>query len=74
MPSHQTVGEMTLDELEAFIQEVVRRETAERRAPQTEDKDRRSLDEIFASIDHNLINLPAKAKSSLELLREDRDH
>jgi hypothetical protein len=36
-------------------------------------KDARSVEEILASIDRHRINLPPGAKSSLELLREDRD-
>ena len=72
MPGNQTVGNMTLDELEAFVQEIIRRKAAEQSQPEHVIETKRSLEEIFASIDKNMIVLPPDAKSSLELLREDR--
>jgi len=36
--------------------------------------EKRGNDEVFASIDQNMIILPPGVKSSLELLREDREH
>ncbi len=73
MPQRQTVGEMTRDELEAFVREIVRREAAEHRQTENGKADERSLDDVFASIDRNLIVLPPGAKSSLDLWREDRE-
>ena len=73
MSHRQTVGEMTREELEALVQEIVRREVTEQHQQESTRETERSLDEIFASIDRNMIVLPPGAKSSLELLREDRD-
>ena len=73
MPDHQTVGEMTLDELEAFIQEIVRRETAERHAPQTENKDRRSLDGLKIFYDPGFAWLFIGSGVSLRALSFDSD-
>ncbi len=72
MPDGQTIGDMTRDELEAFVQAIVRREAAEPRQPAGISGAARSLDEVFASIDRNLIILPLDAQSPRELLREDR--
>ncbi|MEP7289997.1 MAG: hypothetical protein ABI947_29980 [Chloroflexota bacterium] len=73
MADRQTVGEMTLDELLILVQEIVRREVTEQRSSESFTEAERSLDEIFSSIDQNMIILPPSAKSSLELLREDRE-
>lgn len=73
MAHRQKVGDMTLDELEALVQEIVRREAAEQGQTQASNAVERTLDEVFASIDQNMIVLPPNAKSSLELLREDRE-
>lgn len=73
MPHPQTVGKMTLEELEAFVEEIVRREVTEHRQPEIPGQSSRSLEDIFASIDQNMIVLPPGARSSLDLLREDRE-
>ena len=73
MPGHQSIAEMTLDELEALVEEIVRCQVSERSQPNVAGQTSRSLDEIFASIDRNMIILPPGAKSSLDLLREDRE-
>lgn len=63
------VSNMTLEELELWIEQLIERKLqAYFVAP-----DARSVDEILDSIDQNRWTPPAGAKSSLELLREDRD-
>ena len=63
------IQQLTLEELRAMIDEVV-----ERKFQQLLGKpDPRSLDEIFESIDQHRWTPPPGSKSTLELLREDRD-
>jgi hypothetical protein len=64
----ERVGDMTLDELNQLIVRVVKRQL-ELISPAK----KRTMDEVNASIRKHRITLPAGAKSSLELLREDRD-
>jgi hypothetical protein len=71
MMAVERVGDMTLDELTQIIEGVVDRRL--RLQPMRRPKDPRSVTEILASIDRHRITLPPGAKSSLELLREDRD-
>ncbi len=59
------VADMTLDELNALIDERLRQILK----PQ----DNRSIEEVLDSIDRNMWTPPPGTKSSLELLREDRD-
>ena len=61
----ERVSDMTLDELKALIDQRIH----EAFKPQ----DKRSVEEMLASIDRNMWTPPPGAKSSLELLREDRD-
>lgn len=61
--------DMTFDELQALIDESVERKLQELLGV----PDPRTLEEIFASIDRNMWTPPPGAKTSLELLREDRD-
>ena len=67
----QRVGDMTLDELKAIIEQTVAerlgRVKAWPKAPASRD-----LQEIFNSVDRNRWTPPPGAKSTLELLREDR--
>ncbi len=67
----QRVADMTLEELNEIIEEVVDRRLQLLGKPQTEDK--RSRAEVLASIKKHRIILPQGAKSSLEILREERD-
>jgi hypothetical protein len=74
----QTVGDMTLDELKRFIAETIDERLT--RALGTfedpdEDGDDANLtwDDIRANVEKHRPTLPPGAKSSLELLREDRD-
>ena len=60
------VADMTVDELKALIDQRIR----EALKPQ---QDTRSVTEILESIDRHMWTPPPGAKSSLELLREDRD-
>ncbi|GAA6619165.1 hypothetical protein [Scytonema sp. NUACC26] len=63
------VKDMTVDELKALIASVV----DERLRSQEQSGEKRSLQEIFDSIDRHMWTPPPGAKTSLELLREDRD-
>ena len=63
------VQDMSLDQLQDFIDEAVERKFQERFGIQ----DARSVDEILESIDRNRWTPPPDAASNLELLREDRD-
>ena len=81
-----TIGKMTIDELRKLIADVVEEtmdkqmtrslgsfEIPDEAVPGDEAPETRSVEEILASIDHNMWTPPPGAKSSLELLREDRD-
>ncbi len=63
------VTDMTVEELKALIVEVV----DERLRNKEQRSEKRSLQEIFDSIDRHRWTPPPGAKTSLELLREDRD-
>jgi hypothetical protein len=74
----QTIGNMTLDELKRVIRETVADDlTAVLGALDLEDEAERednvSWDEIRALADRHRWTPPPGAKSSLELLREDRE-
>jgi hypothetical protein len=64
-----SVADMSLEELRSFVSTIVeeRLRTLPRSVPA------RSWDEVRRSIDENRWTPPPGAKSSLELLREDRD-
>jgi hypothetical protein len=64
----ERVGDMTLDELTQLIVRVVNR-----RLELVNPARKRTMDEVNASIRKRRITLPPGARSSLELLREDRD-
>ena len=61
----QRVADMTLDQLKALIDERIQHAL--------EPRDSRFVEDILDSIDRNMWTPPPGAKSSLELLREDRD-
>jgi hypothetical protein len=61
--------DMTLEELQTMIDKTVERKLQQLLGT----PDPRSLEEIFDSIDRHMWTPPPGAKSSLELLREDRD-
>lgn len=63
------IAEMTIQELNELIEQVVDRRLQKLLKPQAA----RSIDEVNEAIRRNRITLPPGAKSSLELLREDRD-
>jgi hypothetical protein len=63
------IADMTLEELNTLIEKVVIQHLSQ--APKS--RDTRGVDEILESIDSHFWIPPAGAKSSLELLREDRD-
>jgi hypothetical protein len=67
----QRVADMTLDELNQLIEQAVERQL--RLVKMEGDEDTRSMDEINDSIRRHRWTPPPGAKSSLELLREDRD-
>jgi hypothetical protein len=77
-----TIGNMTLDELRSLIDAAVERrlkellgefEISEDEFFLAEPEDTRSIEEILDSIDRNMWTPPPGAKTSQELLREDRD-
>ncbi|MDF5725278.1 MAG: hypothetical protein PUP91_33475 [Rhizonema sp. PD37] len=63
------VKDMTVNELKAIIASIVDEQLRNKEKL----GDKRSLQEIFDSIDRHRWTPPLGAKSSLELLREDRD-
>jgi|SaaInlStandDraft_2_1057019.scaffolds.fasta_scaffold577331_2 hypothetical protein len=67
--SSQPISDMTREELEVLIEEVIDRRLQNLLKP----KDTRSMAEINESIRKNRWTPPSGAKSSLEMLREDRD-
>ena len=71
MAALERVGDMTREELERVIVEVIRRDA--RPYPYTLPGDGRSFDEVFQSIVENVIELPPGAPSTRELIREERD-
>lgn len=76
------IADMTLEELQRLIDMRIDQrlrellgefEIGEETLLTDEEPDTRSLEEIFASIDANIWTPPAGSRSSLELLREDRE-
>ena len=66
----ERVGDMTLKDLTTLIEKTVEERFVVIKRRQV---DSRSTAEILASIDEHMWTPPPGAKSSLELLREDRD-
>jgi hypothetical protein len=64
----QRLAEMTIEDLRALIVQILQ----EQQQQYTWTRPMRSLDEILDSIDRYMWTPPPGAKSSLELLREDR--
>ena len=80
MVQQQTIGNMTRAELEQMIKQTVEQyiiallgEEPEAILFDDDEPDTRTLDEVFESIDRNMWTPPPGAKSSVELLREDRE-
>jgi hypothetical protein len=76
----QTIGNMTREQLQQLIEQTVERkliellgEDADMITFRDDETDTRSLDEVFESIDRNMWTPPSGSKSSLDLLREDRE-
>jgi len=67
--SSQSINNMTHDELNQLIEDMIDRRLQGLLKPQ----DNRSNAEILASIKKHRFTLPEGAKSPLEMLREDRD-
>ena len=65
----QRIADMTLDELNKAIDEAIDRRLQFLLKPQ----DKRTTSELLELLDQLRFTLPVGAKSSLELLREDRD-
>ncbi len=76
-----TVGNMTLDELKALIDQRIRERLSnlfgefeiDEEEFFADEVDTRSLEDVLASIDQHMWTPPPGAKSSLDLLREDRE-
>ena len=78
----EKVADMSLEELKQLIEQTVDErlslliddfEITDADFANDEPPDLRTLDEVFKSVDENRWTPPPSAKSSLELLREDRD-
>lgn len=67
--SSQPINNMTHDELNQLIEDMIDRRLQGLLKPQ----DTRSTSELLAELDQLRFTLPEGAKSSLEMLREDRD-
>lgn len=67
--SSQPINNMTQDELNQLIEDMIDRRLQALLKPQ----DTRSTSELLAELDQLRFTPPEGAKSSLELLREDRD-
>ncbi|HIK31673.1 MAG TPA: hypothetical protein IGS31_10075 [Oscillatoriales cyanobacterium M4454_W2019_049] len=65
----QRLAEMTIEDLRALILQILQ----EQQQHYIWNRSIRSLDEILDSIDRSMWTPPPGAKSTLELLREDRD-
>jgi hypothetical protein len=63
------LADLTLDEFNKLVEQIVDRRLQNYFKPH----DERTVSEVLADIDRNMWTPPADAKSSLELLREDRD-
>ena len=76
-----TIGNMTLNELKALIDQRIRERLSnlfgefeiDEAQFFAEEPDTRSLEDVFESIDQHMWTPPQGAKSSLDLLREDRE-
>lgn len=80
MVQQQTIGNMTRAELEQVIKQTVEQHIIALLGKEPEailfdddEPDTRTLDEVLESIKRNRWTPPPGAKSSVELLREDRD-
>ena len=67
--SSERIGDMTVEELQAMIDAAIDRKLQGLLGV----PDPRSLEEVYESIDRNMWTPPPGSKSTLELLREDRD-
>jgi uncharacterized protein (DUF2267 family) len=63
----ERVADMTIEDLKIFVTRIVNERLYQ------PPKDSRSLQEVLDSIDRHIWTPPLGAKSTLELLREDRD-
>jgi len=66
----QKIADMTVDELKTLISEVVQEQLL---VFPKRNMDKRSLQELFRSIDQNRWTPPTGSPSTTELLRQDRD-
>ena len=67
--SSQPINDMTRDELNQLIEDMIDRRLQALLKPQ----DSRSTEEILAEIEKHRFTPPTGSKSTLEMLREDRD-
>jgi hypothetical protein len=65
----EKLSDLTMDEFNKLVEHIVDRRLKTYFKPQ----DERTVAEVLADIDRNMWTPPPHAKSSLELLREDRD-
>jgi hypothetical protein len=64
---------MSLGKLRAFVESIVREHPGSRCAYSYQQQGSRPVEEVLESMRANLWTPPTGAKSSLEMLREDRD-
>ncbi len=67
------VSDMTVQELRDLIEAIVEQRAQSPKPVPYQQKGRRSMKEVLESMRKNRWTPPPNAKSSLELLREDRD-
>ena len=71
--SNIRVADLTIEELNTLMEEIAERVIDRRLSLTTDPEDPRSVEEVLESIDRHMWTPPPGAKSSLELLWEDRD-
>lgn len=67
------ISDMSMGELRAFVESIIQEHMGPPRSLSYRQQGKRPIEEVLASMRANLWTPPAGAKSSLEMLREDRD-
>jgi hypothetical protein len=67
------ISDMSMGELRAFVESIIEEHMGPPRSLSYRQQGKRSIEEVLTSMRANLWTPPAGAKSSLEMLREDRD-
>jgi hypothetical protein len=69
----ERISDMSMDDLRAFVESIIEEHMRLPRPLSYRQQGNRPVREVLESIHANLWTPPAGAKSSLEMLREDRD-